>query len=507
MKTLVMMLSVLSLIGLLSGLTAAQTWEAQTSGTNEALNGVALVDQNNGWAVGHSGTILHTMNGGTSWGGQSSGTGVTIFGVAFSDENFGWIATATQIKRTNNGGAIWEYQYSEMFASFVGVACTDSNNVWVTGGGIWHTTNGGTNWTRQNDGTTVMLNSAAFPNASSGWVIGDAGTIVHTTNGGATWSAQTSGTQVDLYGVSFANVNDGWTVGAAGTILHTTNGGANWPTQNSGTINDLHGVTFLDANFGWAVGANGTILRTTNGGAVWAAQTSGTTAALLATAFSDTSHGWATGEGGTILRYAPPSPAIEVYPMQMRFGHVFVGEDSAQLLTVKNTGAALLTVSEMRSSSAFPVLFSLPLLIAAGDSVVDTIRFAPEIAQLYNDTLLIISNAPQETIAVRLIGTGDASGMIPGSDGVIAADYSLLQNYPNPFNPATEICYKLPRAGRVSLRVYDLLGREVAVLKDDFQEVGVYRAAFDGSNLPSGIYVCRLQAGDFSGSRKLVLLK
>ena len=86
------------------------------------------------------------------------------------------------------------------------------------------------------------------------------------------------------------------------------------------------------------------------------------------------------------------------------------------------------------------------------------------------------------------------------------SSYSL-SSYPNPFNPVTEIVYSVPQAGPVSLRVYDILGRQVAVLVDGFSTPGTYRTTFDGSHLSSGIYFVRLQAGNHSETCKMVLLK
>lgn len=83
----------------------------------------------------------------------------------------------------------------------------------------------------------------------------------------------------------------------------------------------------------------------------------------------------------------------------------------------------------------------------------------------------------------------------------------MSQNYPNPFNPSTTIKYELPRSSEVKLSVFDMLGREVSVLVNERRDAGVHEVKFDGSNLASGVYFYRLQAGDFVQSRKLVLLK
>ncbi len=95
------------------------------------------------------------------------------------------------------------------------------------------------------------------------------------------------------------------------------------------------------------------------------------------------------------------------------------------------------------------------------------------------------------------------------SDEEIPTEFKLEQNYPNPFNPATTISYKIAKAGQVSLKVYDVLGREVAALVDEYQQAGAYNSQFAIVNyqLSSGVYFYRLQSGSFSETKKLVLLK
>ncbi len=86
-------------------------------------------------------------------------------------------------------------------------------------------------------------------------------------------------------------------------------------------------------------------------------------------------------------------------------------------------------------------------------------------------------------------------------------NYMLSQNYPNPFNPTTNIQFSIPEANHVSLNIYDLLGKEVAMLVNERKSAGSYTYEFDGSNLSSGIYIYKLQAGNFTATKKLILMK
>lgn len=99
-----------------------------------------------------------------------------------------------------------------------------------------------------------------------------------------------------------------------------------------------------------------------------------------------------------------------------------------------------------------------------------------------------------------------------GATGVESIDgnpnsYALLQNYPNPFNPLTKIEYSIPEASFVQIRVYDILGNEVASLVNQAQRAGVHRTDFSGSDLASGLYIAQLTAGNFVQTIKMSLLK
>ena len=88
----------------------------------------------------------------------------------------------------------------------------------------------------------------------------------------------------------------------------------------------------------------------------------------------------------------------------------------------------------------------------------------------------------------------------------VPSEYKL-ENYPNPFNPTTTISYQLPEAGMVTLKIYDMLGKEVATLVNEVKQAGYYSTTFDAGKLASGIYISTIQTNNFTQSKKMLLVK
>ena len=165
-------------------------WQNPLPTGSDGLHAVSFTDANNGIAVGDSGTIVRTTDGGTTWVKQTAGTDSYLNDVSFTDAN-----TGTAVGQS---------------------------------GTILRTTNGGATWTAQNSGTTNWLRGMSFTDANNGTAVGGFGTILRTTDGGATWVAQDSGTTDPLAAVSFTDANNGTVVGDDDAILRTTDGGAIW---------------------------------------------------------------------------------------------------------------------------------------------------------------------------------------------------------------------------------------------------------------------------------------
>jgi hypothetical protein len=106
----------------------------------------------------------------------------------------------------------------------------------------------------------------------------------------------------------------------------------------------------------------------------------------------------------------------------------------------------------------------------------------------------------------RIYGIG-TSGKSVIKNNSVPSVFKLYQSYPNPFNPIAMIKYDIPQNSKVLIKVYDLLGREVKQLVDEFKQAGSYSVNFDGTNLASGVYFYRIEAGQFVDSKKMVLVK
>jgi hypothetical protein len=206
-------------------------------------------------------------------------------------------------------------------------------------------------------------------------------------------------------------------------------------------------VSFLDANNAMAAGVNGTILKTTNGGKTWTPQTSGTTNWLYDIAFTDSNTATVVGTSGLILK-------------STNGGKNWVFQKSGTTTDLYGVSFA-----DARNGTAVGTL----------GTILRTTRTGPT----------SVEERPAEA---------------PG-------DFLLSQNFPNPFNPATGIRFQVSATSDVKLAVYDILGREVAVLVNEKQAPGSYQVRFNAGGLASGVYFYRLHAGAYVATRKMVLMR
>jgi hypothetical protein len=106
-----------------------------------------------------------------------------------------------------------------------------------------------------------------------------------------------------------------------------------------------------------------------------------------------------------------------------------------------------------------------------------------------------------------VIKTASLSVGINNESNTVPAEFSLHQNYPNPFNPSTSIRYYVPVNSHVSIKVFDVTGKQIMELVNGVKQAGIYETSFDAANLASGIYFYRMEAGKFSSVMKMILIK
>jgi hypothetical protein len=133
--------------------------------------------------------------------------------------------------------------------------------------------------------------------------------------------------------------------------------------------------------------------------------------------------------------------------------------------------------------------------------------------QYYADTLNCSYTSTEQPISSDGLVVGDTRWQWLGTNGVdnVAGlsplTFSLDQNYPNPFNPNTSFTYQVGKAGFVSVKIYDLLGREVATLVNEFKQTGSYPATWNAASFGSGVYFYKMQSGSFTSTKKMILMK
>ena len=112
-------------------------------------------------------------------------------------------------------------------------------------------------------------------------------------------------------------------------------------------------------------------------------------------------------------------------------------------------------------------------------------------------------DASRITTSFTVVTSGVGVAVAP----VIPTEFSLSQNYPNPFNPSTTINFGLPVASNVTLKIYNILGEQVADVVNQVMPAGYHQVVFDGSKLASGLYIYRIEAGNFVQVKKMMMLK
>lgn len=422
---------------------------------------------------------------------------------------------------------------------FFRVSSRSNPSVFDTNDAPFTITGGTTHWHSQTSGTTANLYSVKAISPQVAWTGGSGGIVRRTIDGGNTWtSAGMVGS--DIYALTALDENtalvaaDGVTTAR---IFMTTNGGVTWTPRDSIAGGFYNAIEMSSQTNGLALGdpiaGNWLARRTTNGGNTWLngaiiPWNSSETMWSNCMMWYDSLHGWffttpgsiyRTTDGGTAWsRSTPPSTPGPVWFNQLSLGLSGPGLRSSDagetwVLTSETISETVSGLSGATGSEKFWATAGSKVYYSsdAGNSWSNGTPFGYTGTSALNHISMTQLGSITAGWAVGMSGT--IVHFIVGEDDVkqnpdeIPHEFLLSQNYPNPFNPSTGILFRITDYGLVSLRVYDVLGQEVITLVNEVKQPGRYHVTWDASNVASGVYFYRLQAGDVVQQRKMLLIR
>ncbi|MBK9332098.1 MAG: T9SS type A sorting domain-containing protein [Ignavibacteria bacterium] len=401
----------------------------------------------------------------------------------------------------------WYIQQSNVSSTLLSVDFVDNYTGWVVGvnGLILKTTNGGENWFQQVSGTTRSLRECSFVSSDIGYAFDSLSMIIKTTNSGVNWFQQFSGTSNKLTSSSIVNDSVGYLCGLNRTLLKTTNGGNNWVNMNFPDSLNLHSIYFINNTTGWLSAEKPNVafldtalflFKTTNGGINWELQfkTFRQYSPLTPIFFIDSLHGW-----------------MVVHLKVIDYSNIFRTTDGGKNWSeyiFGNAGSWSIFFINERKGWAAGTSNRIQYTTDGGVSWVrpNTLPSRHYTSIVFSDS--ITGWAVSEFGVILKTTNGGVLTDFTNISSEIPDKFSLSQNYPNPFNPNTIINYQLSMFNFVSLKVYDVLGNEVAVLVNEKQNAGAYSVEFDGSGFSSGVYLYRLEVnGNHIDTKRMILLK
>jgi photosystem II stability/assembly factor-like uncharacterized protein len=398
-------------------------------------------------------------------------------------------------------------------------------------------------WTEQTSGLATVLYSVSAVNDDVAWTCGAAGKVLRTTNKGVNWT-NVSGNlpaAVAMYNIFAWDANTAIVTGSSTSsfIYKTINGGVNWTTVSTiaGGFDDNLWMTDVNNAYciGDAVGGNWNLLKSTNGGNNWASwftmPTTNTSGTYNNAACFLGQQVWWSPVGESKMKYSSNmgvSWADQTLPLanitatwfnNSTLGLAGGSSASAGLLKTTNSGTTWTSLtSPYPTSSASGIVGAqntwwlsqqgTGISKSTNDGTTWTTDYTAPAGSFYHMTL---SRSGATIWAIRSNGGISRYGaLISGVTPISTetpSDYSVSQNYPNPFNPTTKINFALPKSGLVTLKIYDITGKEVATLVNEVKNVGTYSVDFNGANLSSGMYFYKISVNGFSEVKKMSLIK
>lgn len=293
----------------------------------------------------------------------------------------------------------------------------------------------------------------SFINDNTGWVTSYfPNSVYKTTNGGLNWINLPSISISLAWGIDFLNENTGFVGDAFGGIYKTTNGGDNWITYNTSTNNWIADFSFIDNQTGFAVGELHSIFKTTNTGETW-----------------DQINASSNGS---------------FYDIEF----IKNGSNLPTIGYTVGTHQALYRTSD-GGKNWYP-------MVSPTSNNLNEVKF------INNYTGYIVGD-----LVTILYTTKGGSTFVTNSSNNVPEKYSLHQNSPNPFNNSTVISFDVKKNANVKIVIYDITGKEMETLINDYYQAGTYKITSWFGDYTSGVYFYKLVTDGYSETKKMVLVK
>jgi photosystem II stability/assembly factor-like uncharacterized protein len=389
-----------------------------------------------------------------------------------------------------SSSAQWAESNSGMGYQVIGALLADGDTLYACSTfDVFKSTNEGDNWFKINTGLPVVSNFYAIAQSGNFLIAGgDSPGIWLSSNNGVGWFRTTSGVDSNDYVYSFFvdgnNVYAG--MGSPSAVGISTDNGNTWTKHTNGIASSqlITGVTKLGSTLYATHSALGLYVSTDNG-VTWTLPLTGIGAQdknAIVTSGSNlcvaaTNGVWTSTDNGVNWDHSLTTGFISGF-----------GDDGTSLYAV---GSLPPYRSTDNGVSWNPVDDN-----GLVSSINNTIQFTTQYALINTFGIGVYRRNLSEITAVEQ----DRPESSPEY-------FHLAQNYPNPFNPSTRIQYQVSRNSQVSLKIYDMFGNKVATLVNEYKPSGNYEVDFKAINLASGVYLYKLQAGNFIETKKLMLLK
>jgi len=429
-----------------------ENWTAINNGLPGNQVWSVAVSASNLFAGTISNGVFLSTNNGTSWVPANSGiVSSSATFIAGNGHNLFVVMSpppslSSSLFASTDDGTTWVPDTSLPSDQILFVTVIDSSVFAVTNNGIFHSTNDGTTWDSINGGVMDTVYPGILVVSGSNLIVSSFfHEVFISKDNGMSWTvADDNMPRIASLATNGSNVFVG---GEAGVYLSTDNG-ESW-TQTNDTLMDINTIV-------------------TSGSSVFAGRY-----------FWPVPVGVAPTPGGLFRSGLPNQPGgPQVHVLAIHGSDIFAGLDPGLYVSTVNQD------NWINIGGGLPSLEVLSLFINDSAAFVGT-----DFGGIWSRPLSQITSV---------------KGTMPPT---APESFELEQNYPNPFNPTTTISYQLRTGGHVTLKVYDILGREVAALVNAELEAGIYQVTFDGSRLASGVYFYRLTAPGFNQVRKMLLTK